>query len=130
MDRTIKLNDLWYIKKGDSPEGLFGRLFNKPSFLPVKKDRDFCITRKIICPKQINDTVTVFFEGDYASLRVYAGKTLLRGEPDGNGHTVYNITPALKTGKTCISAYVPSGEIRDFYLSVKRDAVRKGNDGE
>lgn len=121
MDRTISLNSEWYFYEGIKKPSVKGGLFKKTVTLPINSSDAFSVVRKIICPKQVNDTVTVYFDGDFSDMKVYAGKKLLNAFADENGNTVYDITAALKTGKTCLCATVSKGSINGFFLSVKRN---------
>lgn len=114
MDRTVLLNDKMYIVNG-------GGLFRKKSFLPFESTAPFTVERKFICPKQVNDTVKIFFRGTSAPYRVFADKTLLTPEKDGDGNTVYDVTSALRTGKIRLKAYFRAGRVDGFYFDVKRD---------
>lgn len=113
MDRTVKLDDREYIIGG---KGLFG----KKSSLPYESESPFTIERKFICPKQVNDTVRIFFTGDFEIKEVRAGKLLLTPEKDVNGNITYNVTEALKTGTTRICAVFLGGRVEGFYFDVKR----------
>ncbi|MBR3768752.1 MAG: hypothetical protein IKL10_11025 [Clostridia bacterium] len=121
MDRTISLNDLWCFSDGIKKPQKLSLLFDKKTTLPVKRTSSFTIQRKIICPKQVNDTVSVFFTGEYEGIKVYAGKKLLWSEKDSEGRDIFDITPALKTGKTVITATFGTGNADGFFLSVKRN---------
>ena len=114
MDRTVLLNDKMYIVNG-------GGLFRKKSFLPFESTAPFTVERKFICPKQVNDTVKIFFRGTSAPYRVFVDKTLLTPEKDGDGNTVYDVTAALRTGKIRLKAYFRAGRVDGFCFDVKRD---------
>ncbi len=120
MNRTVALPDKWYLYNDEKPRKRAGALFKKPVTLPVKEDSAYTVCRKFICPKQINDTVTVFFEGDFGEIKVYAANKLLTPETDENGRTVFDVTPALKKGSTVISAVCNGGKMDAFYFRVKR----------
>ncbi len=124
MDRTILLTDKWYysdgLKKSFSP--LFNVFCAKAEF-PVRKNIPFTLTKKVICPKQVNDTVTVFFSGDFNGIKVYAAGKELTASINEDGVKVYDITPALKTGKTVITATFENGTVEGFFLSVKRNLM-------
>lgn len=121
MDRTILLNDKWFVydgvKKPSSHIGIPG----KRTEIPVNKDSSFTLKKKIVCPKQVNDTVTVYFEGDFKSIELYASGKRLPALPDREGKKVYDITPALKTGITVLTAAFGGGCVSGFFLSVKRN---------
>lgn len=118
MDRTVKLNDSWHIINGKK-KGVSG-IFSKKRELPFSCDAPFILERKFICPKQVNDTVRIFFEGEYEINEVRASDKILPPEKDENGKVTYNITPALKTGKTQITASFNKGNVNGFFFSVKR----------
>lgn len=109
----MRLDDKEYIINGK-------RFFGKKSRLPFENGSLFTIGRKFICPKQVNDTVRIFFTGDFKIKEVRAGEMLLAPENDGNGNVTYNVTPALKTGKTYIQAVFCEGRVDGFYFDVKR----------
>lgn len=121
MDRTILLTDKWYyyggMKKPSSGIGFFA----EKAVFPVKNNSSFTLKKKVICPKQVNDTVTVFFDGDYNGLRVFASGKEVSPRNIENGITVYDITPALRTGKTTVTATFSGGTVDGFFLSVKRN---------
>lgn len=120
MDRTVSLNDGWYFFDGNKKPGKKGIRFHKSVSLPRKSSSVFTLKKKFICPKQVNDTVTVFFTGDYKSLEVFAGKEKLMPSENAE-NTFFDITRALKTGKTVITAVVSDGSIDKFFFSVKRN---------
>ena len=113
MDRTVKLDDKEYIINGS-------RFFGRKSRLPFESTASFTVIRKFICPKQVNDTVRIFFTGDFEVKEIRAGKMLLSPETDGNGNITYNVTEALKTGKVYIYAAFSGGRVDGFYFDVKR----------
>ena len=113
MDRTVKLDDKEYVINGS-------RFFGKKSRLPFDSSSSFTVIRKFICPKQVNDTVRIFFTGDFSIKEVRAGKQLLTPEKDVNGQVSYNVTEALKTGKVYITAEFLCGRVDGFYFDVKR----------
>ncbi len=119
MNRTVALPDNWYLYKDERPRKKAGGFLKKPVCLPVQGD-SFTLCRKFICPKQVNDTVTVFFTGDYLSIEVYAAGKRLTGEKDEEGRTVFDVTSALRKGSTVISAVVSGGKTEAFYFRVKR----------
>lgn len=121
MDRTIELTDNWIYFDGEKRNGGTAGFFRKTAVFPVAGASSFTLRRKIICPKQVNDTVTVFFTGEYEGMRLYAKNVLLSPVKDGEGKTVYDITPALKTGKTVLNAFFEKGRADGFFLSVKRN---------
>lgn len=125
MDRTVQLNDLWFIKDGTKAVSLLERYFGEKRNLPAESTDAFVICRKIICPKQVNDTVTVYFSGEFENLRVFGNKTQLLPLTDDSGKEVYDITPSLKTGIFYLSAFADKGKIDGFYLSVKRNIKEK-----
>ncbi len=114
MDRTVLLNDKTYIING-------GGLFRRKSFLPFESSASFTVEKKFICPKQVNDTVKIFFRGTVTPYRVFADKTLINPEKDADGNTVYDVTAALKTGKIRLKAYFGAGRVDGFYFDVKRN---------
>ena len=113
MDRTVKLDDKEYVINGK-------RFFGKKSRLPFESGSLFTVERKFICPKQINDTVKIFFKGSASPYRVYADKQLLSPLKDEDGNTVFDVTAALKTGKIRLKAYFGAGRVDGFYFDVKR----------
>lgn len=115
MDRTIALTDKWYCY-----DGVKKPIFAKKAEFPVSKSSAFTLRKKIVCPKQVNDTVTVFFKGSFGDLKVFASGTELSSVVNQDGITVYDITPALKTGKTTLTATFSDGKVDGFFLSVKR----------
>lgn len=121
MDRTILLDAEWCFYEGIKKPSAKGGFFKKYVSLPLQSDSAFTLVRKIICPKQVNDTVTVYFTGDFTELKVYAGKKLLVPVKNENGNAIYDITHSLKTGKTFILATASKGSAEGFYLSVKRN---------
>ena len=120
MNRTVALPDNWYLSEGESPRKKAGGFLKKPVLLPVNKEGVYTLSRKFICPKQINDTVTVYFTGNYSSLEVYASGKRLSEEKDEEGRTVFDVTSALRKGSTVISAVVKGGNTEAFYFRVKR----------
>ncbi len=120
MDRTVCLNDNWYITDGSRKASPFRRRFTKGENLPQERKGEYTIARKFICPKQVNDTVTVFFDGDFTEITVFADKARLDAKKTEDGKTVYDVTPALTHGSTVISATVKGGKTTAFYFSVKR----------
>ena len=125
MDRTVKLNDMWFFREGGKNVSFFEKHFAEKKNLPVKSDKPFVICRKIICPKQVNDTVTVYFAGEYENLRVFADKTQLSSVINKDGKEVYDITASLKKGVFYLSVNADKGKIDDFFLSVKRNIKEK-----
>ena len=118
MDRTVILNDLWSIDSGiKAPSGNF---LKKKESLQVKSSSPFTVKRKVIMPKQVNDKVWAGFSGEYKFYRFYAGKNLVHPETDEEGRTVFDITPFLKTGITHITAIFECGEVKEFFLTIKR----------
>lgn len=120
MDRTVSLCDSWYCFSGKKTPGKSGVRLHKRVLLPQSGTSVFTLKRKFVCPKQVNDTVTVFFKGDYKSLEVFAGKERLSPVSDGE-KTVFDVTKALRTGKTVITAVVSEGSVENFFFSVKRN---------
>ncbi len=120
MDRTVSLCDNWMFFEGAAVPGRKGTFFHKTLTLPKGSDGTFTVKRKFICPKQVNDTVTVFFTGDFSGIEVFAGKSRLSPVTDGE-KTVYDVTKALKTGKTVITAVVSGGTVEKFFFSVRRN---------
>ena len=118
MDRTVKLDDKEFIINGK-------RFFGRKSRLPFESSSPFTVGRKFVCPKQVNDTVRIFFTGDAELLEIRAGKELLTPERDENGNVTYNVTSALKTGKTYIEAVFSGGKVEGFYFDVKRTPAEK-----
>ena len=118
MDRTVQLNDRKYIINGS-------RFFGRKSSLPFESSSSFTVCRKFICPKQINDTVRIFFTGDAVIKRVTAGKLVLSPGEKINGCISYDVTAALKTGKTRITAEFEGGRAEGFYFDVKRTPSEK-----
>lgn len=119
MDRTISLTDKWYYYDGlKIPFGT--GLFAKKAEFPLQKTSSFTLRKKIICPKQVNDTVTVFFSGNFNGLTVFASGKEVPSSVNCDGITVYDITSALKTGKTTVTATFDEGNVNGFFLSVKR----------
>ena len=125
MDRTVKLNDMWFFREGKKDVSFLEKHFGEKGNLPVESKNAFVICRKIICPKQVNDTVTVCFSGEYENMRVFGDKLQLTPFLNEEGKEVYDITPSLKTGVFYLSAFADKGKIDGFYLSVKRDIKEK-----
>lgn len=123
MDRTVSLKDQWLFFDGKKAPGRKGLMLHKKVLLPQGSKDCFTIKRKFICPKQVNDTVTVFFTGGFKELTVFADKAELIPVSHGE-KTVYDVTKALKTGKTVITAVASGGTVDDFFFSVKRDMNR------
>ena len=117
MDRTVRLDDKKFI--------LGGRFFSRKISLPYESTAPFSVSRKFICPKQINDTVRIFFTGDAVIKRVTAGKLALSPGEKINGCISYDVTAALKTGKTRITAEFEGGRAEGFYFDVKRTPTEK-----
>ena len=113
MDRTVKLDDKQYVIGGR-------RFFGRKRSLPFECGSSFTVGRKFICPKQVNDTVKIFFTGDFEVNQVRAGKTVLVPEKGADGIVYYNVTAALRTGKTYITAEFFSGRVDGFFFDVKR----------
>lgn len=120
MDRTVCLNDNWYITDGSKRASSLKRRFSKGESLPQERKGEYTVTRKFICPKQVNDTVTIFFAGEFSGITVFADKVRLEAIKTEDGKTVYDVTPCLTHGSTVISAAVKGGKITAFYFSVKR----------
>ena len=118
MDRTVKLDDKAYVINGS-------RFFGRKRSLPFESSSSFTVGRKFICPKQVNDTVRIFFTGDAEVKEVRAGKQLLTPETDAEGRLTFNVTDALKTGKTYIEAVFSGGRVDGFYFDVKRTPADK-----
>ena len=118
MDRTVQLNDRKYIINGS-------RFFGRKSSLPFESSSSFTVCRKFICPKQVNDTVKIFFTGDFRVKEVRAGKMPLTPEKGADGNVYYDVTDALKTGKTYITAEFLGGRVEGFFFDVKRTPVGK-----
>ncbi|MBO5396267.1 MAG: hypothetical protein J6A97_05225 [Clostridia bacterium] len=118
MDRTVKLDDKKYVINGS-------RFFGRKSSLPFESSSAFSIGRKFVCPKQVNDTVRVFFTGDFRIKEVRAGKKSLVPEKGEDGHIYYDVTEALKTGKTYITAEFSGGRAEGFFFDVKRTPANK-----
>lgn len=116
MDRTVRLDDKEYVIGGS-------RFFGRKRSLPYESSSPFTVGRKFICPKQINDTVRIFFTGDFEIKQVRAGKTVLSPEKGADGIVYYNVTEALKTGKTYINAEFLRGRVEGFFFDVKRTPV-------
>ncbi len=125
MDRTVRLDDMWLFREGQRSIGFLERHFKEKRNLPVESSDAFVICRKIICPKQVNDTVTVHFSGECENLRVFGDNTRLSPFINEDGKEVYDITPALRTGIFYIYAFADKGRIDGFYLSVKRNIKEK-----
>ena len=68
----------------------------------------------------MNDTVRIFFTGDFEIKSVRAGKMLLVPEKGDDGHVYYDVTAALRTGKTYITAEFSGGRAEGFFFDVKR----------
>lgn len=117
MDRTVRLDDKKFI--------LGGRFSLRKISLPYESTAPFTVSRKFICPKQINDTVRIFFTGDAVIKRVTAGKLVLSPGEKINGCISYDVTAALKTGKTRITAEFEGGRAEGFYFDVKRTPSEK-----
>lgn len=120
MDRTVALCDKWYFFDGRKKEGKKGLMLKKSASLPMSSENVFTVKRKFACPKQVNDTVTVFFEGTDKNIEVFAGKSRIEGVFDGE-KTVFDITKELKTGVTVITAVIHGGTVEKFFFSVKRN---------
>ncbi len=118
MDRTVKLDDKEYVINGS-------RFFGRKSSLPFESSSAFRVGRKFVCPKQVNDTVRIFFTGDFEVKEVRAGKLPLAPEKCIDGHVYYNVTEALKTGRTYITAEFLGGRVEGFYFDVKRTQKEK-----
>lgn len=118
MDRTVKLDDKKYVINGS-------RFFGRKSSLPFESSSAFSIGRKFVCPKQVNDTVRIFFTGDFRIKEVRAGKKSLVPEKGEDGRIYYDVTEALKTGKTYITAEFFGGRAEGFFFDVKRTPVNK-----
>ena len=126
MDRTVALNSDWRFFYGLRKPSVFGEFRGVAASLPVESDKIvFTLTKRIVCPKQVNDTVTVYFDGSFKRIELLAGKKPLEGVLDENGKYVFDITSALKTGKTLLTAHVFGGSADGFYLSVKRNYGNK-----
>ncbi len=126
MDRTVCLNSDFFFFDGIKAPSVFNTVFSGRTELPKKSDSGcFTLVKKIICPKQINDTVTVCFSGEYESIRLFAGKQELSPAGMTDEKACFDITPALKTGKTVLTAHVYGGGADGFFLSVKRDYGNK-----
>ena len=121
MDRTVLLKDQWQVFDGKDKPSLLRVLSCEKCLLPVRRESSFVLRRKIICPKQINDTVRIFFASAAEITDVFGGKKKLAPEVSPDGTAVYDITDALKSGSTVITAYFGKGEVSGFYLDVKRD---------
>lgn len=119
MNRTVALPDKWYYHSGKKPRKTAGGFLNKNIELPFSCDSSYTLSRKFICPKQINDTVTVFFESQ-CDIEVFASGKLLAPFRDEFGRMVYDVTAALKKGSTVISAVSDGGSIDAFYFRVQR----------
>lgn len=119
MNRTVALADKWYYKEGTAPSKRAGGLMKKPLMLPFRDNKPYTLSRKFICPKQINDTVTVFFECD-TDISVFASGKRLEAIKDKYGRTVYDVTAALSRGSTVISAVCGGGTTEAFYFRVQR----------
>lgn len=119
MNRTVALPDKWYYHSGKKPRKRAGGFLKKSIGLPYSDKTAYTLSRKFICPKQINDTVTVFFECD-DSIKVFASGKPLVPFKDEYDRTVYDVTPALKKGSTVISAVSDGGSIDAFYFRVQR----------
>ena len=119
MDRTVALCDKWCFFDGRKKEGKRGMLLKKTASFPMSSDGVFTVKRKFVCPKQVNDTVTVFFESTDKDIEVFAGKSRIEGFSDGE-KTVFDITKELKTGVTVITAVIHGGTVDRFFFSVKR----------
>ncbi len=113
MDRTVKLDDKQYVIGGN-------RFFGRKSSLPFESSSSFTVGRKFVCPKQVNDTVRIFFTGDFEVKEVRAGKMPLTPEKGDDGHVYYDVTAALKTGKTHITAEFSGGRVEGFFFDVRR----------
>ncbi len=121
MDRTVLLDSDWRFVDGVKAPSAFSAFSGKPAQLPAESDKiAFTLIKKIICPKQVNDTVTVYFDGEFKSIELFAGKKLLKPCAVDDKKQIFDITPALKTGKTVLTAHIFGGCVKGFYLSVKR----------
>lgn len=118
MDRTVRLDDKEYRIGGS-------RFFGRKTSLPFESSSSFTVGRKFICPKQVNDTVRIFFTGDFEIKSVRAGKMLLVPEKGDDGHVYYDVTAALRTGKTYITAEFSGGRAEGFFFDVKRTPVNE-----
>ena len=114
MDRTVLLNDQEFIINGR-------KLFPTKSFLPYESNVPFTIKRKFICPKQVNDTVKIFFKGDFEINEVRADDVLLSPVKDDEGNITFDVTAALKRGKIFLTASFFKGRVDGFYFDVKRN---------
>ncbi len=120
MDRTVALCDKWYYFDGRKKAGRKGLFLKKSDNFPMSCEKTFTVKRKFVCPKQVNDTVTVFFESTDNDIEVFAGKNRIEGVFDGE-KTVFDITKELKTGVTVITAVIHGGTVEKFFFSVKRN---------
>lgn len=114
MDRTVLLNDKEFIINGR-------RLFPAKAYLPYESSVPFTIKRKFICPKQVNDTIRIFFKGDFEINEVRADGVVLSPERDGEGNITFDVTSALKKGKIFLTASFYKGRVEGFYFDVKRN---------
>ncbi len=121
MDRTILMNDGWCFYEGKKKPSRHKGLFARNAVFPMCIPDAFTLRKRLTCPKQVNDTVTVFFDGEYYGAEVFAGKNKIPPKKNYEGKTVYDITPALKTGVTVITATFKKGTVKGFFLSVKRN---------
>lgn len=120
MDRTVLLNDKWHCIEGEKAPSKRAMLCEGKDFLPFESSSVFTLKKKFICPKQINDTVKIYFTGEYSGMKVFAGMNLLEGASDEEGRTVFDITAFIGRGIVPLTVVVDSGRVDGFYYSVKR----------
>lgn len=121
MDRTLTINDMWRITHVNGKRLGFLKGLSSKVTLPYSSVVSFTFKRKIICPKQVNDTVTVHFSPQNEPTAVLVGRKRLLPQKDEEGKNVYDITSALKTGQTSISVSFSGGKAESVFLSIKRN---------
>lgn len=118
MDRTFKINDLFYYFDSLTNRIPIKKEFGqKPVKLPLKSDKPFAILKKLIIPKQVDDRVWINFSGDYTDIYVFIDGISIFADENG----LYEITQYIKRGKPSVTAVVKSGIIDGLYVTVKRD---------
>lgn len=120
MDRTVQLNDKWYYSDGEKVPVKKAPFMKATAVLPLGSKGTFTLRKKFICPKQVNDTVKIYFTGSFRDMKVYAGKNALKGEKDSVGNKIFDVTPFIGRGIVIITATFSGGQVDGFYYSVKR----------
>lgn len=126
MDRTIIINDMWQLLHSNGKQSFLKRFSPVYITLPYESKLPFAVKRKIICPKQVNDTVFVHFPENCEPKEFFAGRKRIFPIKNHLGQNIYDITPSLKTGKTFITLVFSDGNAKGVFLSVKRDNAKVG----